>query len=207
MWYFPPSPARRNQECDFHFAGVCFSLCLGGVSAESGVSPVLSDTAFAEHLHVCPLHLARPECSVPPSTPGSPWAARVSLHLQQQLCYPCTQQDFPLSVPTTRCRGCLKWSWYKHHLPGESLPLEALMTLRPEGQAWGRRTLWLYSRLASLWKHFIQEGISWEGEDYKTLVMLFKGDLCKWIASWKQCSCTVSLYFLFVLVFFLKDIE
>lgn len=61
----------------------------------------------------------------------------------------------PLPVPTASCRVCLKWSWYKHHLPEESLPLEALMTLRPEGQARGRRTLWLCSRLASFWKHFI----------------------------------------------------
>lgn len=28
---------------------------------------------------------------------------------------------------------------------------------------------------------------------------LFRGDLCKWIDSWKQCGCTVSLWFCFFL--------
>lgn len=33
--YFPPSSARRNQECDFHFATRCFSLCVLGEYQQS----------------------------------------------------------------------------------------------------------------------------------------------------------------------------
>lgn len=43
------------QECAFHFA-------CGGGSAEFGVSPYLSDTAFVEHVTVHPLRLARAGC-------------------------------------------------------------------------------------------------------------------------------------------------
>lgn len=134
--YFPPSSARSNQECDFHFATMCFSLCVLGEYQQSLEYLQFSlirhlwnmrvSVAFVWHvLNAQCLHHIRQSLSCQ-GLSTSAAAAVISLHTE----------GFPsllVSVPTASCRGCLKWSWYKHDLPGESFPLEALMTFG----AWG----------------------------------------------------------------------
>lgn len=123
MQYLPPSPARRNQECDFHSAGICFPLCvLGGISRVWSVS-----SSSVGHLCVQALGLARAECSVPPSLhaqqdpelPGS-------LYPAQQHSSLCPHSCSGAAAAPSSCSLCL---WRHPGLCGEfqvSIPLKAL---------------------------------------------------------------------------------
>lgn len=97
-------PSQEESGMGLPFCNKVLSILhLGGGSAEFGVSPDLSDTAFLAHLTIHPLCLARARCWTPASTSGGPWAACVSLHLQQRLCYHHVQKDFSsLSCSTRR---------------------------------------------------------------------------------------------------------
>ena len=193
MWF----PFCRN---------VLFILHLGGGSTEFGVSPDLSDNSICGAfdcpsplfgtcwmLNACPPNQAVPELPV-------------SLYICNRSCdIPICKRTFPLSP-----------SLPVHQAELQGLSEAKLIQMRSfwgvfasgginDFEAWGpgprREDFVAMFQVSIPPKARGLESNILRGERLQdsSFLSLFRGDLCKWIGSWKQHGCTVSLWFCFFL--------
>lgn len=158
MQCFFPSPARRNQKCDFHFVGMCFSFRI--LRADQQSSEYLQ-ISLIQHLWSIQLsipfvwHVLDAKCLPPhqavPELPTSPYIHNRSCDI------PICRRTFPLSsslpVPQAELQGLSEAKLVQTQSLWRVFASGGTNDFEPEGQAQGGRTLCLCSRLASLRKH------------------------------------------------------